>query len=52
MSDYLMLQILEELKEIKALASSIPLIRQAVLETQEDVKQLESVQRHLVSNLR
>ncbi|WP_157256757.1 hypothetical protein [Paenibacillus sp. Soil750] len=56
MSDYLLLQILEEVKEmktiqqemnahlnsIKALAYDIPLIKQAVLETREDLKQLEN----------
>lgn len=48
MSEQILVQILKEVKEIKALASDIPLIRQAVLETREDVKQLEAVQRHLV----
>jgi hypothetical protein len=49
MSEQILIQILEQLKEIKALASDIPLIRQAVLETREDVKQLEAVQRHLMT---
>ncbi|CAN7724057.1 hypothetical protein LJR153_006071 [Paenibacillus sp. LjRoot153] len=42
MSEQILIQILEQLKEIKALASDIPLIRQAVLETRDDVKQLEA----------
>ena len=67
MSEQILLQILEELKEIKAeqkemkagqaqmnkqldtieaLSSDIPLIRQAVLETRDDVKQLEASQRN------
>jgi hypothetical protein len=49
MSEQILIQILEQLKEIKALASDIPIITQAVLETREDVKQLEAVQRHLMT---
>ncbi|MGO4496256.1 hypothetical protein AB4114_10105 [Paenibacillus sp. 2RAB27] len=63
MNEQLLIQILEEIKEMKteqkqmnerlnsieAFVSDIPLIRQAVLETREDVKQLEAVQRHLVT---
>ncbi|OCT11136.1 hypothetical protein A8709_05465 [Paenibacillus pectinilyticus] len=70
MSEQLLIQILEELKEIKAeqsemksihkemnsrldsieaLVSDIPLIKQAVLETRDDVKQLETAQKSLAS---
>lgn len=63
MSEQLLLQILEELKEMKTeqkqmndrlnsiedLVSDIPLIRQAVLETRDDIKQLRAIQRNLAS---
>jgi chromosome segregation ATPase len=70
MNEQLLIQILEEIKEIKmeqkemkaeqkqtnerlnsieAFVSDIPLIRQAVLETRDDVKQLEAVQSNLIS---
>ncbi|KRE86380.1 hypothetical protein ASG89_10205 [Paenibacillus sp. Soil766] len=60
MSEQILIQILEEIKteqkktnerlnSIEAFVSDIPLIRQAVLETREDVKQLEVVQRHLLT---
>ncbi|NQX60231.1 hypothetical protein [Paenibacillus qinlingensis] len=49
MSEEILIQISEELKEIKTLSSDIPLIRQAVLETRDDVRQLEAVQRHLIT---
>lgn len=44
MSEELLKQILNELKEIKGIVSDVPLIRQAVLETNEIVKRLESNQ--------
>ena len=37
------------LNSIEALVSDIPLIRQAVLETRDDVKQLEATQRNLAA---
>ncbi|MNR40533.1 hypothetical protein D3C85_1588310 [compost metagenome] len=56
MKEQLLIQILEELreikteqKEIKTLVADIPLIKQAVLETRDDVKQLEIAQRHLAA---
>lgn len=70
MSEQLLIQILEEIKEmntvqkemkteqkqmnerlnsIEAFVSDIPLIRQAVLETRDDVKQLEAIQSNLAA---